>query len=432
MMRLNYRYTKAYSIITFFVLLIGFSIIYTAVKRSASQATIGELKHLNKIIANQIESGNDFSGHGSRKNVTIQLITSNVKVDTTEFKKVWREELQDNVIDVRVTTIHEINNKYYKISSHTFMIITNDIYLNGVFMVFAWTFIFLISMVILLSEVISGYILSPFNATLRSIKKFTINQKSNIKFEKTNTVEFQELNKFLKKMTKRAQRDFIAQKEFSENASHELQTPIAVIKAKIELLMQSDLDEQQLIKLTSMLEELEKLSKINQALTLLTKLENFEGHESTSINISAIIEETILFFSDLIEMKSISLTKNIKKNVFIKMDENLIRILLHNLFSNAIRHNFIEGKIEIEILATKLSIKNTGNPPLVPTEELFGRFKKGNQSLDSIGIGLAIVKKICEIFDHSIQYYYISSFHILEINFSKNTDENDADVLCEK
>lgn len=421
MMRLNHRYTTAYSVITFFVLLIGFVIVYTAVQRSASQATIGELKNLNKIIAKQIEQGHHYREHNSRKNVTIQLV-SKAKTESVEFKVVWSEELQDNVTNVRVTTTYEINNKYYEISSYTFMIITDDIYLNGIFMVFAWTFIFLISMVILLSEVISGYFLAPFNATLKSVKRFTIDQKANIKFQKTNTLEFQELNRFLKKMTKRAQKDFIAQKEFSENASHELQTPIAVIKAKIELLLQSHLDEQQLIKLTSMLEELEKLSKINQSLTLLIKLENFEHKENSYIDISALIEETSIFFSDLIVMKNIKVTKNIKKGVLINMDENLIRILLNNLFSNAIRHNFVGGEIKIEISDSKLQIKNTGNPPLVPTEELFGRFKKSNQSFDSIGIGLAIVKKICEIFDHSIHYYYISSFHILEIQFSKNQE----------
>ncbi|PIF60421.1 HAMP domain-containing sensor histidine kinase [Flavobacterium sp. 2] len=422
MTRLNYRYTKAYSLVTFFVLLIGFSIVYTAVKRSASQATIGELKHLNAIIAKQIESGCDFTEHNSRKNVAIQSLTEKNAIETVKFKVVWSEELQDNVTEVCVTTTHKINNKYYGISSHTFMIITNDIYLNGIFMVFAWTFIFLTSMVIVLSEVISGYFLSPFNATLRSVKKFTINQKANIKLEKTNTLEFQELNRFLKKMTKRAQKDFIAQKEFSENASHELQTPIAVIKAKIELLLQSNLDEEQLVKLTSMLEELEKLSKINQSLTLLIKLENFENKENCYTDISALVEETNSFFSDLIEMKNIRLTKNIKEGVLINMDENLARILLNNLFSNAIRHNFAGGEIIIEISDLKLKIKNTGYAPSVPIDELFGRFKKGNQSLDSIGIGLAIAKKICEIFDHSIHYYYISSFHILEIKFFKKSE----------
>lgn len=424
MMRLNYRYTKAYSLITLFVLLVGFTIVYTAVKRSASQATIGELKHLNKIIAAQIEGGHDFTGDESRKNVTINFSTSKAKFETIDFKILWNKELQDYVTDVRVTTVHKIKNKYYKISSHTFMIIADDIYLNGIFMVFAWTFIFLISMVVLLSEVISSYILSPFNATLRSVKKFTINQKTDIQFEKTNTVEFQELNKFLKKMTKRAQKDFIAQKEFSENASHELQTPIAVIKAKIELLIQSDLNQEQLISLTSMLEELEKLSKINQSLTFLTQLENFEDKESGIIDIGILIEETVVYFYDLIEMKNICLIRNIEKNVFIKTDETLIRILLNNLFSNAIRHNYVGGTIEIEFSALTLKIKNTGSPPVVPTEELFGRFKKSNQSIDSIGIGLAIVKKICEIFDHDVHYYYISSFHILEIKFSKNLEKN--------
>lgn len=427
MTRLNYRYTKAYSWITFFVLLIGFAIVYNAVKRSASQATIGKLKHLNTVIAAQIESGKNFAAHDSRKNATIQLLNA-TPADIHErvaFKTVWNNEIQANVTDVSVSTFHKINHKNYKITSHTFMIIADEIYLNGIFMVFAWTFIFLISMVIISSEVISSYILSPFNATLQSIQKFTISQKTELQFEKTNTLEFQELNKFLQKMTEKATKDFMALKEFSENASHELQTPIAVIKAKIELLMQSKLDEDQLTKLGSMLDELEKLSKINHSLTLLTKLENFENKANQYLDICAIVEETLVSFSDLAEMKNIIVTKNIQEKVIVQMDETLGRILLNNLLSNAIRHNQVNGEIHVEVTASKLMIKNTGNKPFVPTEELFGRFKKDNQSLNSIGIGLAIVKKICEIFCHSISYTYVSAYHILEIQFSEKENRND-------
>lgn len=421
MTRLNYRYTKAYSIITFFVLLIGFTIVYNAVKRSNSQATIGQLKNLNIIIAKQIASGKNYDNHASRKNVTIQLLNSQTEDDPeiVVFRKIWNNELQDNVTDVSVATFHKINNRNYKITSHTFMIIADALYLNGIVMVFAWTFIFLISMVIISSEIISGYILFPFNATLQSIQRFAISQKSDLKFEKTSTWEFQELNKFLEKMTEKAKKDYTVLKEFSENASHELQTPIAVIKAKIELLLQSQLDESQLIKLMSMLDELEKLSKINQSLTLLTKLENFENQQHHYIDISSVVAEAIVSFADLMEMKQISVTSTIQNNVIIHMDETLCPILLNNLFSNAIRHNFEKGSIEIEVTTSHLIIKNTGNQPLVPTEELFGRFKKDNQSLNSIGIGLAIVKKICEIFGHSISYNYSSSFHVIKIEFSK-------------
>ncbi len=421
-MRLNYRYTIAYTIVIFFVLLIGMSIIYTSVKRSASQATIRDLKHLNQIIADQILSQKEFSQHPSRKNITIkelQKVTPKNR-EKISYKTIWNDELQDSVTHLKYSSIHKIRNKHYQISSHTFMIIADNVYLNGIFMVLAWTFIFLISAVIIASEIISSYILSPFNSTLQSIQKFAIHQKTDIHFEKTSTLEFQELNDFLLKMTRNAKKEYLVLKEFSENASHELQTPIAVIKAKIELLMQSDLDKEQLIKITSMHDELEKLSKINQSLTLLIKLENFQNQDNSLVNISTVLEESLVFFSDLIEMKNIHLESNIEKKVVITMDETLCLILLNNLISNAIRHNITGGEIKILLTATKLVIKNTGEVPLVPTIQLFERFKKNNQSINSIGIGLAIVKKICEIFNHPISYTYKSSYHKLEIIFDKN------------
>jgi two-component system OmpR family sensor kinase len=420
MMRLNYKYTFAYSLITLIILFISFAIVYTAVKRATAQATIGQLKHLNDIVAVQIQNDKYFYKHLSSKKISIEAVSSAdvPESENVEFETVWDKEFQDNVTDVSVSTVHKIKNKFYRITSHTFMIIADDIYLNGIFMVFAWTFIFLIAVVIISSEVISAYILSPFNSTLRSIQKFSVYQKTDIELEKTSTLEFQELNGFLLKMTENAKKDYSALKEFSENASHELQTPIAVIKAKIELLIQTNLDEQQLLKLTSMLDELEKLSMINHSLTLLAKLENFENHENNLINVSSILDETIMSFSDLIEMKNISLVKDIQEDVFIAMDETLSRILLKNLLSNAIRHNLYNGTISITLTSYNLIIENTGNKPLVPTSELFGRFKKGNQSLSSIGIGLAIVKKICDVFNYTIDYNYLSPNHTIEIIFS--------------
>ncbi|WP_306350452.1 sensor histidine kinase [Flavobacterium sp. '19STA2R22 D10 B1'] len=419
-MRLNYRYTIAYSIITLFVLLINFAIVYTAVKRSVTQANIGKLRQLNEVIVKQISENKDFTNDPSRRNVEITFIglDSLNQHEIIESGRGWSSDIQAELKVVKLTTFPYVQGKQYKIRSHSFIVEADDIYLNGIFMVFAWTFVFLLSLVILSSEVISGYILAPFNNTLQAIQQFHINQKKKITFQETSTYEFQELNSFLLKMTDNAKKDYLILKEFSENASHELQTPIAVIKAKIELLMDSKLDEQQMLKLTSMHDELEKLSRINHSLTLLTKLENYQIQPTDSIDLSIQLNETIHTFADLIEMKAITITTQIVPNVYVRMEEALAQILLNNLISNSIRHNLINGTISIQLTTEKLIIENTGNAPLVPTEELFGRFKKDNQSLNSIGIGLAIVKKIIEIYEYSIDYTFDKGIHCIEISFN--------------
>lgn len=420
-MRLNYKYTFGYSIITFFTLAIGFSIIYCVLKKSTSQTAIGKLRNLNTNVASLIASGKDITRLPITKSIKISLLVSQntTSLEKVNTRRLWNHQLMDTITNISLTTPHLINKKHYSITSNVFIITPDSIYLNGILMAFAWTFVFLISAVVLSSMLISNYILSPFYSVLQAVKNFSIGQEEIIHFEKTTTYEFCELQKFIKQMTRNALKEYNALKEFSENASHELQTPIAVIKAKIELLMQTDLNEQQHIKLTSMYEELEKLSKINHALTLLTKLENFQSTTTQAINIAVILQDAVTSISDLANMKQITITANISSEVPAIINKELCQILFDNLLSNSLRHNVSYGTIIILLTDKKLSISNTGPKPTVDPEELFGRFKKNNQSLNSIGIGLAIVKKISKIFNFPISYKYIDKLHIIEIIFNK-------------
>jgi len=418
--KLNYRYTIAYAVITFFVLSIGFAIVYAALSRSVTQATIGKLTHLNTVIANQLRSGHDYAGHPSRAHVHISRVAA---ADTalgepaTRVRAEWDATLQAEVAMVRLTTYPVVGGQVYRVVSRAAVVEPSDVYLTGLVLVFAWTFVFLLALVIILSELLSWRILKPFNATLRGIQQFQLSQHTPIDLQPTRTAEFNELNEFLIRMTARAQSDYQGLKEFSENASHELQTPIASIKAKIELLMDSDLAEKQLVQLAAMHDELERLAKINHSLTLLAKLEHYEAAPDALADLSQLVLATEAAFADLAEMKGLRTTQHIAPGVRVPLDASLAQLLLNNLFSNAIRHNLPGGELLIELSATELVLENTGHAPTAPVSELFGRFKKGNAAIDSIGIGLAIVKRISELYGHRVTYTYAEGRHRVRITF---------------
>jgi two-component system OmpR family sensor kinase len=422
--KLNYRYTIAYAVITFFVLSIGFAIVYAALSRSVTQATIGKLTHLNAVIANQLRSGRDYMGHPSRAHVRISRVAA---ADTAlgepaaQVRDEWDATLQARVAMVRLTTYPVVGGQLYRVVSQAAVVEPSDVYLTGLVLVFAWTFVFLLALVVILSELLSWRILKPFNATLRGIQQFQLSQHTAIDLQPTRTAEFNELNEFLIRMTARAQSDYQGLKEFSENASHELQTPIASIKAKIELLMDSDLAEKQLVQLAAMHDELERLAKINHSLTLLAKLEHYETAPDTLADLSQLVPATEAAFADLAEMKGLRTTQHIAPGVRVPLDASLAQLLLNNLFSNAIRHNLPGGELLIELSATELLLENTGHAPTAPVSELFGRFKKGNAALDSIGIGLAIVKRISELYGHRIAYTYADGRHRVRIAFGPVT-----------
>jgi two-component system OmpR family sensor kinase len=423
--KLNYRYTLAYAIVTLFVLGIGFAIVYAAFSRSGTQATIGKLEHLNEVIAGQLQSGRDYTGHPSRTQVRIsRVLGDSARMGKSiTVRNEWDAALQAEVAMVRVTTYPVAGGQQYRVVSRAVVVEPSDIYFIGLMLVFAWTFVFLLALVVILSEVISWYILRPFNETLRGIQLFQLGQKDNIRLQPSSTTEFNVLNEFLVKMTARAQSDYQALKEFSENASHELQTPIASIKAKLELLMDSELAEKQLLLLTGMHDELERLAKINHSLTLLAKLEHYESSPGTLTDLSQLVPATEAAFADLAEMKGLHTEQRIAPGVRVPLDESLAQLLLNNLLSNAIRHNRPGGEIRIELTATELLLRNTGGAPSVPVEELFGRFKKGNASLDSIGIGLAIVKRISELYGHRISYTYADGWHNVRLDFASAAEE---------
>jgi two-component system OmpR family sensor kinase len=423
--KLNYRYTIAYAVITFFVLSIGFAIVYAALSRSVTQATIGKLTHLNAVIASQLRSGRDYTGHPSRAHVAISRVAAAdtaLGAPAAQLREEWDTTLQAKVTMVRLTTYPVVGGQPYRVVSRAAVVEPSDVYLTGLVLVFAWTFVFLLALVVILSELLSWRILRPFNATLRGIQQFQLSQHTAIDLPPTRTAEFKELNEFLIRMTARAQSDYQGLKEFSENASHELQTPIASIKARIELLMDSDLAEKQLVQLAAMHDELERLAKINHSLTLLAKLEHYESAPDALADLSQLVPATEAAFADLAEMKGLHTTQHIAPSVRVPLDASLAQLLLNNLFSNAIRHNLPGGELLIQLSATELLLENTGHAPTAPVSELFGRFKKGNAALDSIGIGLAIVKRISELYGHRIAYTYADGRHRVRVQFASAAD----------
>lgn len=183
--------------------------------------------------------------------------------------------------------------------------------------------------------------------------------------------------------------------------------------------MDSELSEHQLITLSSMNDELDRLSSINQSLILLARLDHFEREDSHLVNFSQLLQERLFYFEDLFEIQSLTLTKEIQEEVYLNFDKNLATIVINNLINNSKRHNIDHGKISVILTGTYLQISNTGNPPTIPTDELFKRFKRGNPNQNSIGIGLALVKKILEIYNAEISYHFEGNLHTIKVKFSK-------------
>jgi signal transduction histidine kinase len=263
---------------------------------------------------------------------------------------------------------------------------------------------------------ISKALWKPFYRTINKLNEYQINTHSPQAFESSKTKEFAQLNEALNKMTNKIYSDFVLQKEFTENASHEMQTPLAIIKAKVDLLMQSpNLGEKEMEQLEGIDLSVSKLSSLNKALLLLAKIENHQFKDAVEVDLGQVTDKVLSNFEDRILAKNISVQKNINKDVKVKMHPALADILITNLVQNAIRHNSEKGKINISITAKEFKISNSGQALNIKPEELFVRFKKNDASKESLGLGLSIVKSITNLYGMKIDYSFNHDLHIFTI-----------------
>ena len=417
-MKLINRLTIWYLAITTFVLLASGLIVFYSVQAEIENEVKTRLKrdidHAAELITDGLSIDSVRGNQLDIKELDYNAALIPLQVtDSMGFYSLYRRALDRKFT---VASSYKIKGKHYYISAYNFIAEPDEI-LEGIIASLAVTLLILLLFVAVASRQMSKLILSNFNRTLKTIQGFTLKQKNRIRLTHTRTYEFKELNQFLEKMTNKALDDYRSLKEFSENASHELQTPLAIIRGKLELLLETRIDEKQASLIEGIQNAVQKLSAVNQSLILLTKLENQEYPVKEKMNFSHFVKGEIESFRELIEMKSLRLTTKIEPEVYLNLNPVLADILFTNLFTNAIRHNLMNGSIDVTLSSSGLSVKNTGDPPKVATQELFKRFKKDKQSSESTGLGLAIVKQICDLNNFTAGYEYTSGHHELSIRF---------------
>ncbi|KAA3625461.1 MAG: sensor histidine kinase [Bacteroidetes bacterium] len=254
-----------------------------------------------------------------------------------------------------------------------------------------------------------------------ALEEFDADEPTKVEFEDSPFPIFNELNEYLVELIDRIRTDFQAHKQFTQNASHELQTPLAIIKGHVEILLQSpNIGEKEVESLAIVLQNANRLSKINSALILLSKIEHQRFVDTEQVNFVAVADEVLGNFHDLIQIHNLEIRKEYSEIFEVNMSRTLAEILIANLVQNAIRHNVSEGFIEITIDSGSFSISNPGEILDIKPEALFKRFLRKSDAEESLGLGLSIVKRICEQSGLEVSYNHTKGQHSLHIH--KNTN----------
>ncbi|MEZ4938304.1 MAG: HAMP domain-containing sensor histidine kinase [Crocinitomicaceae bacterium] len=208
-------------------------------------------------------------------------------------------------------------------------------------------------------------------------------------------------------------------KRYSENLSHELLTPLTIIRSKAELLLQSEnLSESDLRNIDVILKTVGKLSRLNRGLILLSKIKNDQFIDREELDLSEVISESLELMEDQIRHMELSVRIEMKSKTKIYSNSNLVHILFNNLIKNACVHNVNGGYIKVSLYEDKVVIENSGLKNDISESDLFHRFTSGDDRIDSLGLGLSIVKNICEKLNFTTHYTTEEDLHffVLKLN----------------
>ncbi|WP_312076871.1 HAMP domain-containing sensor histidine kinase [Chryseobacterium sp.] len=279
-------------------------------------------------------------------------------------------------------------------------------------------FLIIVLGLLFLNRKLSQTIWKPFRNNLEKLKSFNLNHQTKIDFEKTDIKEFEELSQSHRKLIDHTVSVFKTQKEFTENASHELQTPLAIIQHKLDILLQDEnLTEKQYQIAEDINKALTRSSRINKSLLLLAKIENHQFEAAENLSLNKILEQSLKVFEEHFSLKNIEVKTNLQ-TVNVKGNLSLVETLINNLFVNAIRHSDDNGNVSIDLNEKSLVFANSGNLKL-NTEILFKRFSKSSTETHGSGLGLSIIKEICSFHGWNVEYNFQNNFHIFRINFQK-------------
>ena len=269
-------------------------------------------------------------------------------------------------------------------------------------------YVVLVLSMYLINLLVINKIWKPFKGILSAIRRYEVGNKTELQPITTEVIEFNILHDNIQQMWQRNEKVFEEQKVFIENASHELQTPLAITLNKLELLANDpSLNEKQLMM---------RMTHLNKSLLMLTRIENQQYKEAKQVSFLSLTTDIIEDLSDLIAFKALEVNTEEINDFQVEMNPDLARILVSNLLRNAIKYTEKGGNIHILIEENCFQVKNTAKDAIrLDPSKIFQRFHKEQQDATSTGLGLAIVKSIAESYRLKVYYTFEEGKHCFQV-----------------
>ena len=315
-------------------------------------------------------------------------------------------------------SVFKKNDNYYKISLVTSMVEEDD-QINNLLKYTIILYAVLVISILVLNNLFLRKVWKPFYVILDQLKFYQLEKKESIQYNPTKIEEFALLNDSIEKLLSSTQQSYTNQKQFIENASHELQTPLAIAINKLELLFDDEtLSETQAIQLQQAMENLERLTRLNRSLLLISKIENDQFQARESVDLLDMIQKINLDFSEMAEHKNQHVVFDAKHRTIKKINPDLSYILFSNLIKNTISHGQLGSQISMKLTEKSFVISNYSHIDSLQYKDVFKRFHKIGNNANSTGLGLSIAKSIAEKFGFTLEYHFENGQHFFTVNFN--------------
>ena len=422
-MKLIYKVTRRLALVVLPVLLLWATVFYFAMVNEVNDETDDSLEDYAEMIARRVVTGEELPtpGDGSNNTYSIELLpASGVYRDSKAYEDRevyihWKKETEPARVLTKI--FHDDYGAAYKlvVSIPTF---ERDDIIKAILFYLAILYAVLVFTILIVTVLVFRYSMKPLYSLLKWLDGYRPGNGTAGFPDEESVLEFKKLTKAARETIERAENHLERQKQFIGNASHELQTPLAVLGNRIEWMMDStSLSEEQFAELSKMRQSIHRLVRLNRTLLLLSKIDSGHFLDKSDVDIVSIIENELELYKEIFAEKEICCNVNVPSGYVVQMDEMLATTMVSNIIKNAFVHSPAGGTIDVCISHDELIVSNNGDEAL-DKARLFDRFYTSGKT-GSTGLGLALVKSIACYYDYGLEYAFDGHRHSFMIRFKR-------------
>ena len=417
-MKLFTRYNRINIAATILIFVIGSIAFYFVLQYVLIRQLDETLRSEQQEVNEYITAHNQLPEIQNTRHQWITIEPTSATLHKTRPRQLWILNPKENEIEPVRLLVFSVSaaGKVYKVSVYKSELETEDLLQLIILVTIA-----MIGLILLFNYLINRRLINriwqPFYHTINSIREYQVAAQHPLSLSKEPIDEINLLNESLNSMTHRIHQDYSALRSFTENASHEMQTPLAVIRSKVESLLQDAEGKPQSVQQLLVIEDATlKLSRLHQSLLLLTKLGNRQFILNETVDLTSIIENKLEERQELISAKKLHVFTTFGL-VSLSFHQHLAEIMINNLLNNMIRYTPDAGDVNIQLTQELLFISNTASNGSLKSNKVFERFYKVENTQEGTGLGLAIIKEICNSAGFKIYYGYKDQKHEFTIYF---------------